>query len=72
METLWGIARARYTGQPPKVFHLWRTPPYGAVADELGEDEDYRVVLDTMHMELAYYVDPSAPTAPAEPTASTR
>lgn len=61
MESLWSIARARYLGDEPPPINLWSEPAYGQVADRLEEGQDSAILVDTMHMELAYYLDPDHP-----------
>lgn len=59
MESIWRIARLRYLGEQPEGLDLWTTPTYGEVIQGLAEGEGARIIVDTMHVELAYYVDPA-------------
>lgn len=58
MESLWSVARLRYLDERPEGLNLWTTPAYEDVTQRLDEDEGARVFIETMHMELGYYVNP--------------
>lgn len=56
MESLWLIAKWRYVGEKPEAISLWERPAYADVTTRLDDGEKAAVFLETMHMELAYYV----------------
>jgi hypothetical protein len=60
MESLWSIARYRYLGEPPEALGLWTTPLYEEVTQRLAEGEGAGFFIDSMHMELLYYLDSEA------------
>jgi hypothetical protein len=72
MESLWSIARARYLEDEPPPINLWTEPAYGQVADRLEEGQNSAILVDTMHMELAYYLDPDHGGDAAELAQATR
>lgn len=59
MESIWRIARLRYLNEQPDGLDLWTTPAYGEVMRGLAEGEGARMIVDTMHVELDYHVDPA-------------
>jgi hypothetical protein len=59
MESIWGIARFRYLSDQPDGLSLWTTPAYGEVMQGLAEGVEARIIIETMHVELDYYVDPA-------------
>lgn len=72
MESIWRIARLRYLDEQPDGLDLWTTPAYGEVMRGLAEGEGARIVVETMYVELDYYVDPAdEQEAPGEDDRST-
>jgi hypothetical protein len=59
MESIWRIARFRYLNEQPDGLSLWTTPAYGEVMRGLADGEGAKIIVDTMHVELDYYVDPA-------------
>jgi hypothetical protein len=64
MESLWSIARFRYLNERPEAVNPWRTPLYEDVTRRLAQGEDAGVFIDSMHMELLYYIDPESEEPP--------
>jgi hypothetical protein len=60
MESVWSTARFRYLKERPEGMHLWTTPVYEEVTQRLPEDEEAGVLIESMHMELLYHLDPEA------------
>lgn len=60
IESLWGIARARYTGELPESISLFTQPKFKDVMTDLEPGESAKVVLQSTHMELLYYAEPEA------------
>ena len=60
IESLWGIARARYTGELPESIGLWTKPKLEDVMNDLKPGESAKVVVQSTHMELVYYAEPDA------------
>ena len=69
IESLWGIARLRYVKEPAGEINLWTKPSYEDAMKRLEEGEQAGVFVDSMHMELLYYIDPDAPEGPREEAA---
>jgi len=57
MKSLWSIAKLRYLNEPIEWLNLWTTPVCAEVTWPLAEGEEAGVIIDSMHMELAYYID---------------
>lgn len=59
MDSIWRIARLRYLNEHPDGLDLWTTPAYGEVMQGLADGEGARIIVQKMHVELDYYVDPA-------------
>jgi hypothetical protein len=64
MKSLWSIAKLRYLNEPIEWLNLWTTPVCAEVTWPLAEGEEAGVIIDSMHMELAYYIDPAVEEPP--------
>jgi len=67
MESIWRIARFRYLNEQPHGLDLWTTPVYEEVMRGLDEGEGARFIVNTMHVELDYYLDPADEEEAGEP-----
>jgi len=64
MKSLWSLAKLRYLNEPIEWLNLWTTPVCAEVTWPLAEGEEAGVIIDSMHMELAYYIDPAVEEPP--------
>lgn len=64
MKSLWSIAKLRYLNERLEWLNLWTAPVYADVTRRLAEGEKAGIFLDSMHMKLAYYIDPEAEEPP--------
>jgi hypothetical protein len=65
MQSIWDIARFRYLGEKPESLNSWTRPSYEEFVASGEGDESAQILVESMDMELLYYVDP-----PAEPRSS--